>query len=157
MTCPPIQQEAGCCGGRTGAPTVHVRSATSADADVIARLVSQLGYPVSADDMPARLERIANDRRAVVLLAERDDVVVGLATAHILSVLNRSRDVAWLTSLVVDEHQRGTGAGRVLVEAVEQFARQEGCERLSVTTHEHMTGAQAFYVHLEPVMYLRLY
>ena len=125
-----------------------MRRATPADADVIARLISQLGYPVPAGDMPARLERVADGDRAAVLLAERDGAVVGVATAHIVSVLNRARDVAWLTTLVIDEHQRGTGAGRALVEAVEQFARQEGCERLSVTTHEHMTGAQAFYAHL---------
>jgi len=128
--------------------TLHVRRAAVADADVIARLISQLGYPVSAGDVPARLDRIAGGDRAVVLLAERGGAVVGVATAHILTVLNRARDVAWLTALVVDESARGQGVGRALVEAVELFARQAGCERLSVTTHEHMTGAQAFYLRL---------
>ena len=73
-------------------------------------------------------------------------MTVGLATVHLLSVLNRPCDVAWLTALVVDEAVRGSGVGRRLVEAVESFARDAGCERLSVTTYEHLIEAQAFYL-----------
>ena len=61
------------------------------------------------------------DDRAVALVAERGGRVVGLATVHILSVMNRAGDVAWLTALVVDESVRGTGVGRLLVKAVEDF------------------------------------
>ena len=129
-----------------------IRLADVADADAIARLLDQLGYPTEYVEVPERLERLRANHRAAVLLAERDDEVVGLATVHILSVLNRHRDVAWLTALVVDESARGAGVGRRLVEAAEEFARQSDCERLSVTTHEHRTDAQSFYarVGLEP-------
>ena len=129
-----------------------IRLADVADADAIARLLDQLGYPTEHVEVPERLERLRANHRAAVLLAERDDEVVGLATVHILSVLNRHRDVAWLTALVVDESARGSGVGRRLVEAAEEFARQSDCERLSVTTHEHRTDAQSFYarVGLEP-------
>lgn len=99
-----------------------IRPAHAADADAIARLLTQLGYPT-----------------------ERGGEVVGLATAHILSVLNRPEDVAQLTALVVGENVRASGVGRALASAVEDFARQAGCERLSVTTHEDRAGAQAFY------------
>jgi len=53
--------------------------------------------------------------------------------------------VAWLTALVVDETVRGAGVGRALVEAVEAFARESECERLSVTTQAHRADARAFY------------
>ena len=131
---------------------ILVRPATEADSAVVARLLSALGYPSSSADVPDRLRRLTGNGRAVVLLAARGAAVVGLATAHVLSVLNRPQDVAWLTALVVDESERGTGVGRALVDAVEAFARSAGCERLSVTTHEDRTGAQAFYVRigLEP-------
>lgn len=125
---------------------IHVRRATPADAEAIARLLTQLGYPTAAPDVPRRVERLMAGDRAVILLAERDSLVIGLATAHILCVLNRPRDVAWITALVVDEAARGSGVGRVLVEAVEGFARQSGCERLSVTTQAHRTDAHAFYL-----------
>ena len=131
---------------------LHIRQATAADAGTVAKLLGQLGYPTASADVPARLGRFTKNERAMVLLAERGNNVVGLATVHILSVLNRSRDVAWLTALVVDESTRGSGVGRRLVEAVEKFAHESGCERLSVTTQEHRLDARTFYVRigLEP-------
>jgi N-acetylglutamate synthase-like GNAT family acetyltransferase len=131
---------------------LEIRQATRADADAIARLLRQLGYPTEPTSVPRRLERLMNHHRAAVLLAVRDAEVIGLATVHILTVLNRAHDVAWLTALVVDESSRGAGVGRRLVEAVEAFARRSGCERLSVTTQEHRIEARSFYGHvgLEP-------
>lgn len=123
---------------------LQIRPATPSDAGDVARLLGQLGVDATPDDAGERLARVTGGR-ATVLLACRDGAVVGLATAHILDVLNRPRPVTWLTLLVVDEAVRGTGVGRALVEAVEAFAREAGCERLSVTTHEHLTGARAFY------------
>lgn len=125
---------------------IKIRRANAADADAIARLLDQLGYPTESADVPGRLERLVVNHRGAVLLAARDGEPVGLATVHVLSVLNRRRDVAWLTALVVDESVRGSGVGRTLVRAVEEFARRAGCERLSVTTHEDRSDAQAFYV-----------
>ncbi len=124
---------------------LRVRRATAADADVIARLLSQLGYPTDSADVPVRLDRLTGNDRAAVLLAQQGNEVVGLATVHLLSVLNRRSDVAWLTALVVDEAVRGTGVGRTLIEAAEDFAKESGCERLSVTTHEDRADARAFY------------
>lgn len=122
-----------------------VRHATAADAQDIARLIGQLGYPFEASDAPRRLANMTHAGRAVVLLAEHHGSVVGLVTSHILSVINREHDVAWLTTLVIDETVRGSGVGRILVQAVEQFARDAGCERLTVTTHVHRSDAHAFY------------
>lgn len=127
---------------------LHIRRATADDAVAIAQLVTQLGYPASAPDIPARLARLAGNDRGAVLLAQRGDAVVGLATVHVLTVINRPSDVAWLTALVVEESARGSGVGRALVASVERFARDSGCERLSVTTHERRADARAFYTRL---------
>ncbi len=124
---------------------IRLRRATAADADAIAGLLTQLGYPAATADVPRRLERLTAGGRAVVLLAERASGVIGLATAHVVCVLNRPRDVAWLTALVVDQSARGNGVGRALFAAVEEFALESGCERLSVTTQEQRTDARAFY------------
>jgi len=127
---------------------IAIRHAAAADAGPIAGLLDQLGYPVEARDVPARIERLLANSRGVVLLAERHGKVVGLATAHVLTVLNRPRDVAWLTALVVDALARGHGVGHALVDAVEAFARDAGCGRLSVTTQEHRHDAHAFYLRM---------
>lgn len=128
-----------------GAGGVHVRRADRNDAHSIARLLGQLGYPTAAPAIPERLERLAAGGRSAAWVAVVDDAIVGLATAHVYSALNRARDVASLTLLVVDEAARRSGVGRALVGAVEEFAREADCERLTVTTHEDRAGAQAFY------------
>lgn len=127
--------------------TPRVRDATPDDAEPVARLLTELGYPTTAAEVPARLERLAGSR-GTALVAERDAQVVGLVTAHRIAVLNRVHDVTWITTLIVDQDARAAGAGRALVEEVERQARVEGCERLSVTTYDHLTGAQAFYLRL---------
>ena len=124
---------------------VVMRTATAADADAMSSLLGQLGYPVSPEDMPARLARLTASPSADAILAILGDRVAGLATMQIISPINRPRDVAWLTTLVVDQALRGTGVGRALVAEVERRARAAGCERLTVTTHEDRADAQAFY------------
>ena len=122
-----------------------VRSAVDDDATDIANLLTQLGYPADAGDIPAVLARMRDSGRVEVWVAVAQGKVIGLVTAHVLSVINRRRDVAQLTMLVVDAQARGQGVGRALVLEVEAFARRAGCERLSVTTHLDRRDAHAFY------------
>jgi GNAT superfamily N-acetyltransferase len=125
--------------------THDVRPAEKRDAEAIANLLNQLGYPSNSAEVAARLDRMQDSGGSLVLVAAGDDGIVGLATAHVLTVINRTSDVAWLTALVVDHRVRRHGVGRLLVSAVEAFARQSGCERLSVTTYMERADAQAFY------------
>ncbi|HEX6693120.1 MAG TPA: GNAT family N-acetyltransferase [Longimicrobiales bacterium] len=133
---------------RSSVTSTVIRYATAADALALSALLSQLGYPSPPESLPGRLERLAANAGAAALVAVRNDRIVGLATMHIITPINRERDVAWLTTLVVDEAARGTGVGRALVEAVEARARDAGCERLSVTTHENRSQAHEFYARI---------
>ncbi len=122
-----------------------LRDAHAKDADAIAHLLRQLGYPTDAGDLPGRLELMAADGRSEVIVAERSGQMCGVATLHVEQVLNRRGMVGWLTLLVVDEKARGAGVGRALVTEVERRAQDAGCERLTVTTYDRLTAAQAFY------------
>lgn len=51
-----------------------------------------------------------------------------------------------LSELFVLEDSRGAGAGRTLVEAVEEYARSRGCSRLMlVTGNDRESYARRFY------------
>jgi GNAT superfamily N-acetyltransferase len=121
-----------------------IRDARPADADAIARLLTQLGYPTEAEAVASRLDRllIVGDR---VVVAEVDGAVVGLAHLQVTPAIERDRPAAKLGALVVDEAQRGHGIGRALVEAMEAEARRRGCELLYLTTAERRDDAHAFY------------
>jgi GNAT superfamily N-acetyltransferase len=124
---------------------VLVREATTNDADAMARLCQQLGYPAESQKMPGRLTRLSADPNARALVATRATDVVGLLTVHLRNTLNHESPIAQITLLVVDEAIRSRGAGRALVEAAEEWARARGSRRITVTTALARSGAHAFY------------
>ena len=124
---------------------VHVRDAAQGDAEAVARLCTQLGYPSSAAAMPARLARLNEGGSARALVATQEGGVVGLATIHLRHALNHAAPLAQLSLLVVDERVRSQGVGRVLVAAAEAWARERGCHRMIVTTALNRSDAHAFY------------
>lgn len=124
---------------------IQVRDAERSDAEAVARLCTQLGYPSTAAAMPARLTRLNAGGGARALVATQAGDVIGLATVHLRHALNHAAPLAQLSLLVVDERVRSQGVGRVLVAAAEAWARERGCHRMIVTTALNRSDAHAFY------------
>jgi GNAT superfamily N-acetyltransferase len=70
---------------------------------------------------------------------------MGLVTGHVIPSIHSTPVVALLTTLVVDERCARTGIGKQLATAVEDWAREQGAVRISVTSGKHRDGAHAFY------------
>jgi GNAT superfamily N-acetyltransferase len=121
-----------------------VRDARASDAEDIARLLEQLGYPTAPHVVATRLERltVVGDR---VFVADLEGRAVGLAHLQVTPALERERPAAKIGALVVDEAHRGSGLGRMLVQAVEDEARLRGCALMFLTTAERRDDAHAFY------------
>jgi GNAT superfamily N-acetyltransferase len=128
---------------------VSVRDAISRDAESLARLCTQLGYPAEPGMMPARLARLAADPHARCLVALVGNDVAALATVHLRYTMNHEAPIAQLTLLVVDERHRTHGIGRTLVAASEEWARSQGAKRFVVTTALQRADAHAFYEKLQ--------
>lgn len=130
-----------------------IRVAALSDAEVIAGLVTALGYASTAAQIQKRLAAMGRDHEALAVVAEQDGgQVTGLATAHGLSTIHDDKLVFLLTALAVAETARRRGVGRALVEHVEAWARFQGATRLSVVTGTQRLDAHAFY---EKVGYTR--
>jgi GNAT superfamily N-acetyltransferase len=125
------------------APTI--RLATAADADAIALLLGELGYPADPAAVPGRLERMLGEPGQSALVAQLDGRVVGLATVIVRHVLDADAPFARLAALVVAGNVRGRGIGRALVAAAEEIARAAGCSAIEVTSGDHRPAAHAFY------------
>jgi GNAT superfamily N-acetyltransferase len=126
-----------------------LREPGDSDSADIARLLGQLGYPSTPQEVAARLAVLRADAPATVMwVAELDGAVVGVATAREFPGIHISTPVTWLTVLVVDERVRGRGIGRRLVREAEEWARSRGAARLSLTSAVHRKEAHQFYINL---------
>ncbi len=128
---------------------VSIREARTEDADRIAVLCGQLGYPVTAAEIEERLgSQTARRGASVVYVADLPDrPVAGWVQAFVREILLVDRN-AELGGLVVDETQRGRGVGWALIEAVEEWARAQGCKSVWVRSNVIREGAHRFYQHI---------
>lgn len=84
-----------------------------------------------------------------LLVSEIDGRVVGTVTLVIVPNLTHdSKPWAQVENMVVDESQRGTGAGRQLMDECVRLAREAGCYKVQLQSAEGRSGAHRFYERL---------
>ena len=74
----------------TDRSAVTLRPAAPADADAIASLFTDEGYPAGPSDIVARLERFASPHSRVVV-AEHDGAILGFIAVHALPAVRARR------------------------------------------------------------------
>ena len=121
-----------------------VRKATRDDAARVADLSGTLGYPVSAEAMAERLERVLRLHTHRVFVAEISGEIVGWIHGAEQEMLELGRRCEIL-GLVVAAGQRGLGTGRRLVEAIEQWARGRGLAHIFVRSNVIRPESHPFY------------
>lgn len=130
----------------------EVRDATRSDAAELLRLLSQLGHEIPPGFDAARLVAFLASGEQVLVAARAGSVpgspLLGAATLHVTPMLHRPGPVGRITSLVVDDGQRGHGIGRALVRAAERSFDARGCVFVEVTSNKRRTDAHAFYERL---------
>ncbi|HEX3160334.1 MAG TPA: GNAT family N-acetyltransferase [Gemmatimonadaceae bacterium] len=125
--------------------SVAVRAVTPADAEAVAALLTELGHPTDAVDVPARLESLLAEGGAAFVAVDGANHALGFISVARHAVVHAAGPVALITALVITGAARRRGAGRTLVAAAREWARRAGCARLSVTSGEHRADAHAFY------------
>jgi len=126
---------------------VVMRRARLTDANVVAELSGQLGYPTSPEEMAARLAHlIRHPRFGSVLIAETSERrVMGWVHVSVTPLLEVSLR-AEVNGLIVAEGQRSSGAGAELLQAAEEWAKSKGCDSMSVRSNVIRDRAHAFYL-----------
>ncbi|KPN19552.1 GNAT family N-acetyltransferase [Luteimonas terrae] len=126
-------------------PDADLRSASAIDADDVAALLSEMGYPCSVAEARERIGLItANDRQALVL-ARSGGRVCGLIALDFMYYLPLGSTTCRITALVVTSESQGNGLGRQLLKEAERRARFAGAARLELTSGSQRADAHAFY------------
>jgi GNAT superfamily N-acetyltransferase len=125
---------------------VTIRDATASDAEAIAHLLAELGYPTSAEAAVAAVARFARSRASRLQVAEASpEGVVGLVATHIVPRLDDDALSCRITDIVVCSAHRRSGVGSILMRAAEREARKAGAPRLDLSSGEWRADAHAFY------------
>jgi ribosomal protein S18 acetylase RimI-like enzyme len=127
---------------------IEVRQMRADDTSSVAALTTVLGYPSTEDEIRRRYDLIKDRWDARLFVAQHaGNTIVGWIHVQATYMLEAdARAAIW--GLVVSEKARGTGVGRRLVEAAEEWALMRGLDVMVVNSNYLRIEAQGFYEHL---------
>jgi GNAT superfamily N-acetyltransferase len=123
---------------------VTIRPASDADADAIAALFTDEGYPAGPSDIVERLTRFASPHSRV-LVAEYDESILGFIAIHALPRFEHDDRIVRVLALVVDAGARERGVGGALMSEAERVAVELGAAFIEVTAGHHRPEARRLY------------
>jgi GNAT superfamily N-acetyltransferase len=126
---------------------IEVREMTTGDAQSVSLLSQQLGYPLSHQQTLQNINAIVKSRDHTAFVAVVENKVagwIGAAQTMMIEVMPHCE----INGLVIDEHYRGKGIGKLLVEKVKHWAKERGNDKLTLHCNIKRTEAHLFYEHL---------
>lgn len=125
-----------------------IRAAELGDADVLARLMTELGYKTRNSEMKMRMESIVVDPRYRTFVAVKQGCVCGMIGTLCHYSYEHNDPSGRIIALVVASGSRGHGIGRQLVATAENDFAQRDVRRVAVNTRFERKEAHEFYERL---------
>jgi GNAT superfamily N-acetyltransferase len=113
------------------------------DAEVVATLAGQLGYPNEVEPIRARIRAI-RESDLLLVAVDTGDNAIGFIQAHRVCIIEVGFRVEIL-GLVVSSSARRSGIARGLIEEAERWAKNIGAEAIAVRSNTERIEAHLFY------------
>ncbi len=123
---------------------VALRPADGTDAEAIATLFTDEGYPAGPSDIVERLSRFASDHSRVVV-AEHEGALLGFIAVHALPRFEHDDRIIRVMALVVDAGARERGVGHALLAEAERIGSEIGAAFIEITAGHHRPEARRLY------------
>lgn len=126
---------------------ISIREISAKDAEAVNTLSKQLGYPLSIEQTLQNINLVLQSRDHTAFVAEYENKIVGwigVAQAIMIEVMPHCE----INGLVIDEHHRGMGIGRLLIDNVKRWAKEKGNDKVGLHCNIKRTEAHLFYQHL---------
>jgi len=124
---------------------LRIRRVKKTDAEQVAGLSGQLGYPATSAQILRRMKGLKPASEHAVFVADLPGTgIVGwlhVSVAHVIESDTRAE----VNGLIVADGQRSLGAGALLLDAAEKWARQRGCTAMNVRSNVIRERAHKFY------------
>lgn len=130
---------------------LSIVAASNNDVDAICHLLAELftqeaDFAVDRDKQTSAVTAIlASPEQGQILLLKVDDQVIGMVSLLYLVSTAMGGKVAMLEDMIIAPEHRSHGLGQQLLTAAIDFARQQGCLRITLLTDADNEPAQQFY------------
>ncbi|HEY8870143.1 MAG TPA: GNAT family N-acetyltransferase [Candidatus Limnocylindrales bacterium] len=123
---------------------VQLRPASPSDAETIAALLTDEGYPAGPSDILKRLDWFSgNDARVVV--ADLGGEILGFIALYALPRFEHGDRIVRILALVVDPTVRERGVGHLLMDEADRFGREQAAAFVEVTAGHHRPEARHLF------------
>jgi GNAT superfamily N-acetyltransferase len=122
-----------------------IRLAELSDAEPLASLMGELGYPTRAAEMEMRLEPILRDSRYRTFVAVWDGKICGMIGTFCYHSYEYNNVGGRILALVVTKKMREQGIGRALVNMAEKDFTERNITRVAVNARLTREDAHNFY------------
>jgi GNAT superfamily N-acetyltransferase len=135
---------------KPGSDEIRVGLAREEEIPSLSKLISDL-FAIEKDFEPndeaqcRGLALVMASPLGAVFAAREGETVVGMCSAQLVYSTACGAPSAWVEDVVVAKAQRGRGAGRLLVDFAEAWARDKGAARVQLLVDEGNVGALDFY------------
>lgn len=118
--------------GNTG-QQVTTRDSSRKDIPELAALTVGLGYPTTRKEMAERMKAFVSNPDYKTIVAEKDNKVIGYIGMLRINYWEKNGCYIKIQTLVVKETARKTGAGKILINCAEKWARENNADLLALT------------------------
>ncbi|MDQ0352989.1 GNAT superfamily N-acetyltransferase [Alkalibacillus filiformis] len=117
------------------------------DLQSLAYLMGELGYPTTTDEMNHRMMKINASDDYRTLVYEQDGKVVGMTGLIRGFHYENNNNYIRIVALVVDSGERRSGIGKALLDAAEQWAKEQKASKLVLNSgnRDDREDAHHFY------------
>ena len=123
---------------------MQIRTMETPEAEAIAALSHQLGYPATPEEVLRRISAVLQHPDHCAFVAVVDDQVAGWI--HGFHTINLESDpFVAIAGLVVDEKNRRTGIGKALIDKVIEWSASVECGRVRVRCNARRRDSHLFY------------
>ena len=106
--------------------------------------MTELGYPVSPEELWTRIERLSSPMHRT-FLAGIDGCIAGFVGCSAVHIYESTSPICWIMALSVATRFRRRGVGRLLLSEVEKWCREQGISDMRLSSGIHRGDAHAFY------------
>jgi len=126
---------------------ITIREMTADDVKAVNVLSNQLGYSLTIEQTLQNINIVLQSKDHTAFVAEYEDKIVGWIGAS-QAIMIEVMPHCEMNGLVIDEHHRGMGTGKLLIDRVKQWAKEKGNDKIGLHCNVKRTEAHLFYEHL---------